>query len=1697
MTSAVGVLTRPVAPPRLGVTLKIVVAAALAAASVAQIAHRLETTPPAGSPPVAAATATGLAGLPMAWVANTGGTDPQVRYSARGLGYGAFLTDTEAVVRVDGAVVRLGFDGADSEPSLTAAEPLDATMSSFVGTDPSTWQSATPTSAVVRYEDLWPGIDLAFRGSGSALEWDLHVDAKADPAAAGVEVVGADRIELDGDHATLTIGDSQLAMDIPSVWQVAPDGARIPRETVWERHGDVLRVVPHDWDPNLPGVIDPTLDWSTFLGGGVGGTGADSATGIGVDSAGNTYLTGSTTSADFPTTAGALDDVFEGAHDSFVSKLDPTGSTLLYSTLLGGTFDAYYYEQSDLAVDEDGNAYVTGTTIDGAVGFPTTPGAFDTTPNGGTDAYAIKLDPDGGLAYGTLLGGSGTDVGTDVAIDTTGNAYLTGSASSGFPTTVGAYDTSPNGGLDAYVAKLDPAGSTLVYSTLIGGDTTEGGNGIAVDSTGYAYVAGDAANGTVDFPTTVGAFDTTHSTQGDAFVTKLDPTGSTLVYSTYLGGTGGDHAAGIAIDTAGNAYVGGYSSKPSGSPAPEEYPTTAGAYDTTRGGESDDLFVTKIGPSGSSLVYSTLLGGNAPEYNMGGGIAVDGAGRAVVTGYAFSGYPTTTGAFDTTVGGTTDAVVTRLNAAGSALDYSTYLGGGGHDRGESVALDSAGDIHVTGRTEDGTTDFPTTAGAYDVTHNGGTSLAAYDAFATKLSSTGTSLAFSTLLGGSDGTRPDEIRAVAVDDSGIYVTGTTSSGELPTTAGAYDTTQSDVDAFVTKLDLTGTALLYSTFLGGSGGDTATAIAVDDDGSAYVTGTRGAGFPVTPGAYSSVNGDVFVAKIDPSGGALDYSLRIGGGDTTDVSNGITVNESGDAYVVGTTSVPFALWGEGFDPFPTTPGAYDTIQEVYPDAFVTRIAATGDSLVYSTLLSGTFTSDSGNSVAVDTSGNAYITGSTYLDDTTTPIQFPTTPGAFDTSQDLNEQDAFVTKLNPTGTALVYSTLLGHNSFDTGSGIAVDAGGSAYVTGTTGEYLVSDFPTTTGAFDPTPNGDTDAFVTKLDPAGAALAYSTFLGGNGTDTGRAIAIDAAGYAYLTGSSGSSFPTSIHGVDTSPNGGLDAFATRLNPGGTALAYSTLLGGSAEDLGRGIAVTDDGLMVVAGTTASTAFPVTPGAYDDTNVGVTSGFVSVIDPIVPATGGCKGTTTPGAEIGMYPAQPGSQSSLRVSCRFDSGAGVSSVPSALTVHDFDVARYHNGAARTVTNTAAISSGTATFTLASFAGTSGWVNRPITAIGVAGLAPRTFVKSISAAGLVTLSAPTTAAIAAGTTFTIENARARSVVDGVTTASSTTLTSSKANFTAADMGLSLSGTTIGGSTTIASVTNATTAELSAPATATGSGQTIALGATLTSTSTRQVNDAANTSSTVITSTAAKFKSDDVGLRVTGAGIPAGTYITAIAGATATTTGGLTPNSAPQTIVIGEPSVTAPTSAETAATLAIQLDLAPALVAGSDPCANDNVEALTLVARWNNPGAFQGTGLANTQPAGTKAIGQLFFDNAITDFSAYVIERPALTSGEPLVTAHYDVVFPLTLTSTAMCASPTSPGVGFSLGVQGQTLAQAALPDGVGRPESAVLRSIVETATGGYSSTAFVTSDDPAITLMPASEFTRLCVYPSGPAAVGFKCGNG
>ncbi|TMG76740.1 MAG: hypothetical protein E6H75_07765, partial [Betaproteobacteria bacterium] len=344
--------------------------------------------------------------------------------------------------------------------------------------------------------------------------------------------------------------------------------------------------------------LDPTgsaLVYSTFLG----GSAIDDGRGITVDALGNAYVTGSAGSTDFPTTPGAFQTISGGNGDAFVTKLNPTGTALVYSTYLGGLFSN---AGSGIAVDADGNAYVTGTT---GSGFPTTPGAFQTISGGSGDAFVTKLDPTGSiLVYSTFLGGSGSDGGSGIAIDTLGNAYVTGGTNSiNFPTTAGAFQPTFGGFSDAFVTKLDPTGSALLYSTYLGGSGAEEGHGIAVEADGSAYVTGGRRSNVQgwtpsnDFPTTAAPFPSSSNggaCVGDplyasfnAFVTKLNPAGSGLTYSVYLGGSNYDEGFGIAIDREGNAYV-------TGRTASNDFPITSGAFQPTCNGGPGDAFVAKI-----------------------------------------------------------------------------------------------------------------------------------------------------------------------------------------------------------------------------------------------------------------------------------------------------------------------------------------------------------------------------------------------------------------------------------------------------------------------------------------------------------------------------------------------------------------------------------------------------------------------------------------------------------------------------------------------------------------------------------------------------------------------------------------------------------------------------------------------------------------------------------------------------------------------------------------------------------------------------------------------------------------------------------------------------------------------------------------------------------------------------------------------
>jgi hypothetical protein len=493
-----------------------------------------------------------------------------------------------------------------------------------------------------------------------------------------------------------------------------------------------------------------------------------------------------------------------------------------------------------------GDREIGGRFVERPGGWGIEVGSYDPT-------QPLVIDP---LVYSTYIGGSWDEEGRGIAVDGSGNAYVTGwTISTDYDVTPGAFQTTYGDGLgDVFVTKLNATGTALVYSTYIGGSDYDEGNAIAVDGSGNAYVTG--STNSIDYDVTPGAFQTMKSTtdpyETDVFVTKLNATGTALVYSTYIGGSGDGDEDGdengnaIAVDGSGNAYVTGWTNS-------TNYDVTPGAFQTTNGG-GRDVFVTKLNATGTALVYSTYIGGS--DWDVGYGIAVDGSGNAYVTGGTEStNYDVTPGAFQTGMQGVRDVFVTKLNATGTALVYSTYIGGSDWDVGYGIAVDGSGNAYVTGWTI--STDYDVTPGAFQTGMQG-----VRDVFVTKLNATGTALVYSTYIGGN---WYDEGYGIAVDGSGYaYVTGATPSTDYDVTPGAFQTTkEGGRDVFVTKLNATGTALVYSTYIGGSRDDYGYAIAVDGSGNAYVTGwTESTNYDVTPGAFQTNGGvaqNVFVTKV----------------------------------------------------------------------------------------------------------------------------------------------------------------------------------------------------------------------------------------------------------------------------------------------------------------------------------------------------------------------------------------------------------------------------------------------------------------------------------------------------------------------------------------------------------------------------------------------------------------------------------------------------------------------------------------------------------------------------------------------------------------------------------------------------------------------------------------------------------------------
>jgi Beta-propeller repeat len=670
--------------------------------------------------------------LPLQFEANRGQTDNQVKFLSRGHGYGLYLTETETVLKLRNkdAVLRMKILGSNAQPKVTGAEQLPGKTNYFIGSDPRKWRTDVPTYAKVKYEAVYPGVDVVYYGAqGRELEYDFIVAPGADPKAIRLSFEGADKIELNeqGD-LVLRLDDKPIHLRKPIVYQ-EKDGVRQEIASAYAVVGE--REISFDiaaYDGSRTLVIDPVLAYSTYLG----GTGQDAGLEIAVNAHGDAFVTGLTTSLDFPPAPAAPRLGPGGGYDAFVVRLNAAGSALIYSTYLGGSDDENFHggvSYGGIAIDDNDQAYVTGLTK--SKDFPATAGALSTQLNGYSDAYVTKLNASGNaMLYSTFLGGKGFDGAQGIAVDQFGQAYVTGQDESGDLPIVNGFQPIHSAGCssgykDGFVAKLNAAGSGLLYSSYFGGGACNLGWGIAVDSAQNVYVMGETV--TPNFPVTANAFDPTFNGVSDIFITKMNTNivgPASLSYSTFLGGSGEErvtYSGGVAVDTAGQfIHVTGLTA----SVAPADFPVKNAAQPTPNG--PYDAFITKLDtaqPPANQLVYSTYLGGGGGEF--GAGIAVDINGNAYVAGSSGGTFPSTPGMPTCSDPG---AFVVKLNAAGS-IKYAACLSGAGQDSGLDVAVDPAGSAYVTGFSE--SANFPLVNPLQAVFAGGGTPPS--DGFITKLS----------------------------------------------------------------------------------------------------------------------------------------------------------------------------------------------------------------------------------------------------------------------------------------------------------------------------------------------------------------------------------------------------------------------------------------------------------------------------------------------------------------------------------------------------------------------------------------------------------------------------------------------------------------------------------------------------------------------------------------------------------------------------------------------------------------------------------------------------------------------------------------------------------------------------------------------------------------------------------------------------
>jgi FG-GAP-like repeat/Beta-propeller repeat len=1023
--------------------------------------------------------------LPLSFDKEPGGSGD--RFVARGQGYVVGLESGKVLIGEKNHAVSLEFAGARSGVRAVPGAELPGKVNYIRGNDPRKWQIGLRTYARVEYPEMYPGIDVVYYGNQQQLEFDLVVQPGADPEAIRLKIAGAGRLSIDGSGA-LNLGEAagNLRVALPRIYQET-NGTEKGVAGHYAIIGPDLVAFRIDlWDHTRPLVIDPVvalpaLTYSTLLG---GTTGSTSGQGIALDSSKNMYVAGYTSSEDFPVVNAYQGAINGTQQDGFVTEINAAGTAFVYSTYIGGSASDQFQA---IAVDSTGAAWVAGSTS--STDFPLV-NSIQATAGGGGDAVIVKLGPSGAPVFSTYLGGSANDVATGVAVDALKNAYVTGYTNGPFPTTSGVFQSSNNGSSNAFVAKFSSTASEL-YATLLGGTGSEKGYAVAADALGDAYVTGSSTSAAIPNAPLLGA-QTTNAGAGDAFVAKVNPLGTGLLYFTFLGGAAADQGNAIAVDLLGDAFIGG-STASTGL-------ATAGVAQPALGGGTDG-FVAELNPLGTQFSFFTYLGGNRQDQIN--GLTIDGLGNVFVAGQTESINFPVPSAVQPSVPGTGVTLFQTTNSGSAWTGLDANIPGAVFD----VTADpvTSGTIVVT-----------TEQGIYRTTNGGGSwtqqlsglftagSLSRSPAAAGTIyaveSTGGFPTAYLSTDGGitwaTKGTVPVTLFAPNfVQGSGIVADPLTAG-----TAYAFSFTGSFISGAVQKT--TDSGQTWSAAVTGLPSQTLlSAMVAGADGSLYVATS-------SSGVYKSTN----------QGGAwaaVNTGLPVG---LTLFQHSITVSATNPSILylaTGSQIYTTANGGASWSAVSPIPGYKGTA-----GALVIAVSPLNSSIVYTWSAYAYMSADGG--ITWNYASLPGITVNAFAFDPLSATH------VFAVADVTNE--AFAANLNSAGTGLTWSTYLGSSSGSQAFGVATDGAGNAFVTGSAGNGA-GGFPTTSGALEASlTNGS--AFVAEISDTATSCTYTvspaaqTITGTNQFAWFTLLTPSGCTWNLSSDSSWASFPYGVSGTGT-------------------------------------------------------------------------------------------------------------------------------------------------------------------------------------------------------------------------------------------------------------------------------------------------------------------------------------------------------------------------------------------------------------------------------------------------------------------------------------------------------------------------------------------------------------------------------------------